>query len=185
MDDDGSKSISQYEFAKVCRDFRVGINEENVPTLFDMFDINRDGSLNVDEFLMTIRGEMNDYRKSLVERAFRSLDSNSNGYIEVDDIKERYNAKRHPDVIQGKKSEEQILMDFIETFEIHHAIKNNHERDARVTYEEFEEYYANISVSIDNDEYFALMINNSWNLKGDAATYAKYQKPWASEETHK
>jgi hypothetical protein len=40
-----------------------------------------------------------------------------------------------------------------------------------VTLEEFLEYYANISVSIDHDDYFAVMINNSWNLKGDAPTF--------------
>jgi hypothetical protein len=44
------------------------------------------------------------------------------------------------------------------------------------------EYYTNISVSIDNDEYFQLMMNNSWNLKGDANTYKKYDKGWANED---
>jgi hypothetical protein len=44
------------------------------------------------------------------------------------------------------------------------------------------EYYTNISVSIDNDDYFALMMNNSWNLKGDAQTYKKYDKAWANED---
>jgi hypothetical protein len=62
-------------------------------------------------------------------------------------------------------------MDFIETFETHHAVKHNTGRDQRVTLDEFIEYYSNISVSIDNDEYFALMLNNSWNIKGDATTY--------------
>lgn len=35
MDDDGSKSISLYEFQKACRDFKVGIIDDNVPILFD------------------------------------------------------------------------------------------------------------------------------------------------------
>lgn len=63
MDDDGSKSISLPEFQKACKDFKVGINDDNVPLIFDLFDTNRDGTLNIDEFLMAIRGEMNDYRK--------------------------------------------------------------------------------------------------------------------------
>jgi hypothetical protein len=88
--------------------------------------------------------------------------------VDAEDLKDRYSASRHPDVVQGKKTEEQVLMDFIETFEIHHNIRTRDVRDGRVTLEEFVEYYNNVSVSIDNDEYFALMMNNSWNIKGDA-----------------
>jgi Ca2+-binding EF-hand superfamily protein len=168
MDDDGSKNISLYEFAKACRDFKVGINEENVPLIFDVFDVNRDGTLNIDEFLMAVRGELNDFRRALIEKAFRCLDRDGNGYLEIDDIRDKYNASKHPDVIQGKKTENQILMDFLETFETHHNIRTQSARDSRVTLEEFIEYYSNISVSIDNDDYFAMMMNNSWNLRGDA-----------------
>ena len=73
MDDDNSKSISQPEFSKACRDFKVGISDENTPILFDIFDTNRDGTLNIDEFLYAIRGELNDFRKALVEKAFRTM----------------------------------------------------------------------------------------------------------------
>lgn len=74
-------------------------------------------------------------------------------------------------------------MEFLETFEMHHNIKHQQDRDSRITLDEFLEYYTNISVSIDNDDYFALMMNNSWNLKGDAQTYQKYDKGWANEDT--
>jgi len=124
MDDDGSKSISLPEFAKACRDFKVGISDDNVPILFEQFDTNRDGTLNIDEFLMAIRGELNDFRKALVEKAFRKIDKDSNGSLEVDDIKDIYNASKHPDVIQGRKTEDQILMEFLETFEMHHNMKH-------------------------------------------------------------
>ena len=45
MDDDVSETLSLAKFTKACRDFRVGIREENVPILFDKFDLNRDGTL--------------------------------------------------------------------------------------------------------------------------------------------
>jgi Ca2+-binding EF-hand superfamily protein len=73
---------------------------------------------------MAIRGELNDFRKSLVEKAFRKIDRDSSGFIEIDDIKDLYNASKHPDVIQGRKTEEQILMEFLETFEMHHNMKH-------------------------------------------------------------
>jgi Ca2+-binding EF-hand superfamily protein len=99
MDDDGSKTISVYEFTKACKDFKVGINEENVPTLFEAFDTNRDGTLNYDEFLMAIRGELNDFRRGLIEKAFRKIDKDGSGVLDYDDIKDIYNAGKHPDVI--------------------------------------------------------------------------------------
>jgi calcyphosin len=51
-------------------------------------------------------------------------------------------------------------------------MKKSSASDGKVSVEEFVEYYKNISCSIDNDEYFELMINNSLNIKGNAATYA-------------
>ena len=39
--------------------------------------------------------------------------------------------------------------------------------------EEFVEYYRNISCGIDSDEYFALMINNSWNVNAKPSTYQR------------
>lgn len=74
------------------------------------------------------------------------------------------------------------MVDFLDTFETHHNLKTGKIRDNIVTFEEFIEYYANISCSIDNDEYFALMINNSWNIKSDASTYQKYSKGWSNKE---
>ena len=99
MDDDFSKSISLPEFTKACRDFKVGISDENVPVLFDIFDTNRDGTLNIDEFLYAIRGELNDFRTALVEKAFRKIDIDSSGFLDIEDIKDVYNASKHPDVI--------------------------------------------------------------------------------------
>ena len=71
-------------------------------------------------------------------------------------------------------------MEFLETFEMHHNIKNPGSRDGIVTFEEFTEYYTNVSASIDRDDYFALMMNNSWNLSGDSTTYHHYNKGWAN-----
>ena len=132
-----------------------------------MFDLNDDGVISYDELMLAIKGDMNPFRKDLVKRVFKKLDYNENGIIEVDDIKKFYNAQKHPDVRDRKKTEDEVLMEFLETFEAHHAMKNNtpHTKgDGQVNLQEFQDYYSNISASIDNDEYFQLMINNAWNL---------------------
>jgi calcyphosin len=42
----------------------------------------------------------------LVERAFKKLDRDGSGVVEVADLVGVYNAKKHPAVIDGRKTEE-------------------------------------------------------------------------------
>jgi len=83
--------------------------------------------------------------------AFKKLDKDGSGLIDLKDIKGVYDASKHPDVKAGKKSEDEILGEFIETFEMHHALNGAGSRDRSVTPEEFVEYYNNVGASIDND----------------------------------
>jgi len=71
------------------------------------------------------------------------------------------------------------LDEFLATFEM--ALSGV--ADGIVTEEEFIEYYTSVSASIDNDDYFEQMINSSWNISGDAATYQKYAKADLIDET--
>lgn len=45
MDDDNSKSLSKPEFEKACRDFKIEVAMEDISTLFQAFDINKDGTI--------------------------------------------------------------------------------------------------------------------------------------------
>jgi calcyphosin len=164
MDDDGSKSLNQYEFTKAMNDFQLNFSQSEIGILFKFFDVSGDGTISYDEFLRAVRGSMNPDRKRIVAQAFKKLDKDGNGWIDINDIRGVYNGQKHPDVISGKKTEEQILQEFLETFETHHAMRNNDAPNYVVTKEEFEEYYNNISVSIDNDMYFNTMITNAWRL---------------------
>ena len=104
MDDDQSKTLSRAEFEKACRDFKTEISSEDVGVLFGAFDLNKDGVIQYDEFLRIIRGDMNDSRRLLVQRAFKKVDRNGNGVVDADDLVGMYNAAKHPAVIEGRKT---------------------------------------------------------------------------------
>lgn len=87
MDDDQSGALSQREFAKACKDFKIGISDENVPTLFTLFDTNGDGTMSYQEFLAQVRGELNQTRRRVVQRAFDVTDVNGNGQLEIEELK--------------------------------------------------------------------------------------------------
>ena len=144
--------------------------------MFDTFDINGDGNISYDELMRSVVGEMNAFRKTLVRKAFSKLDKNGNGIIELDDIKGVYNAKFPPEVKAGKKTEDEVLYEFLDTFELHHSLKNPKDKDRQINMKEFTEYYNNVSASIDNDQYFELMMTNAWNLNNQ-----NYQRGWGGQ----
>jgi len=125
---------------------------------------------------------MNQGRKKKVAQVFKKLDKDGNGWIDITDVRGVYNATKHPDVLSGKKTEDQILQEFLETFETAHAMKNNDAPNYVVTKEEFEEYYNNISASIDDDQYFSLMMDNAWKLTEESRK-GMGTKGWAAEDT--
>ena len=107
------------------------------------------------------------------------MDKDGSGVLDINDIQQKYNAKSHPKVISGEKTEDEILGEFLDTFEDHFCdMKGNADsRDGQINMQEWTEYYNNVSMSIDNDQYFELMMNNTWNLKGDRVT----KKGWGAE----
>lgn len=123
MDDNNSRSLDMYEFAKAMKDYMLGFSDSEIKTLYDYFDIDGSGCVCYDEFLRTLRGPLNPSRRRIVGQAFSKLDKDGNGYIDINDIRGVYSAKTHPDVLSGKKTEEQILLEFLETFETHHNMR--------------------------------------------------------------
>lgn len=59
MDDNNSKTLELSEFSKALRDYGLGFTPEEIKGLYSIFDINKDGSVDYDEFLRNVRGPMN------------------------------------------------------------------------------------------------------------------------------
>uniref|UniRef100_A0A7S3FU10 EF-hand domain-containing protein n=1 Tax=Strombidium rassoulzadegani TaxID=1082188 RepID=A0A7S3FU10_9SPIT len=180
MDDDNSKNLNMYEFCKALSDYGLGFSKGEQQAIFNYFDVDNSGTIIYDEFIRAVRGPMNMARKKIVAQAYKSLDKDGNGWVDINDVRGVYNARKHPDVISGKKTEDQILQEFLETFETAHSMRENGAPDHVVTREEFEEYYNNVSCSIDDDMYFMLMINNAWKLTEESRK-GMGTKGWANE----
>ena len=178
VDENNTQTIDYKEFKKCCEQFKLNLTEDEVKTAFISFDRDNTGEIDYDEFLRTIRGDMNDFRKNLVYQVFNKLDLNGNGEISFDELQAKYSAKSHPEVLSGKKKEEEVLKEFMDTFQDTYNYLCGTETDNIITLEEFMEYYENISMTIDNDEYFETMLNNAWNLNNQN----NYKKAWVNKE---
>jgi Ca2+-binding EF-hand superfamily protein len=160
MDDDGNRLIDVDEFTKGMREIGVGLSLAQIESLFRFFDRDKSGNIDFNEFLLGVREPLNKRRLGLVHLAFNILDKDGNGCIDPDEVISLFNASRHPDVVAGRKTEEEVMAEFLHTFDV------GGEVDGKVTKQEFENYYSNISASIDNDDYFELMIRNVWHISG-------------------
>lgn len=159
IDDNGNGQIDIYEFTKAIKEFALDWTVQQIQSVFDRFDTDKSKSISFDEFIVGVRGVLNDRRRQLVLQAFEILDKDHTGEVELNDISAVYSADKHPDVISGKRSAEDVLKEFLDTFD-------TMEKDGKVTTQEFCKYYANVSASIDDDDYFELMIRNAWHISG-------------------
>ena len=109
---------------------------------------------------------MNESRLKAIGLAFDMLDTNKSGTVELEVIKSKYNPQRHPAVLEGRKTEEQVREDFndmLNSYTETYGIKG------KMTKEDFVNMYSHVSFTIDKDDYFIVMLKNTWSL--DATSY--------------
>jgi calcyphosin len=160
MDDDGSKSLNLAEFKKAMKEMNMGLTDAELRMLFEHFDSDNSGSIDFEEFIQGVRDPLTERRQKLVEIAFDIIDTDGSCIVDAGEIMSKYDASKHPDVIAKKKTAEQVLNEWMATFEVGGVV------DGCVTKQEFINYYTNIGASIDSDDYFELMIRNAWHISG-------------------
>lgn len=69
--------------------------------------------LDFDEFLRFLRGDINASRQAWIRKAYDKLDATCDGVVTVEDVAKLYDASKHPEVIEGKKTHEQIFVEFM------------------------------------------------------------------------
>jgi hypothetical protein len=114
--------------------------------------------VDIDEFLIGIKGDLNERRRSFVQMAFDILDVDRSGEISIDEMMSKYDFRSNPDVVAGRKTIKQAAKEFMSHWE--------KDGDETITFDEFEDYYKGVSASIDTDDYFELMIRNAWRIAG-------------------
>lgn len=155
-------------------------------TLFRQFDLTGDGNVTYDEFLTALKGELTPDRLAIVDKAFELMDKDGSGYLSVEDLKGVYNCKMHPAVLEGTRSEESVMAEFLDSFE---GVRGDD--DGKITLTEWRQYYEEISASIPLDAYFVTMMESAWCITLDdtadakeLARFEKMLKDKISERTH-
>lgn len=113
MDDNGNKQLDVDDFRWGFIDYGFNLSKEEAAKVLYHFDHDKNGTVNFDEFLKTLKGDLNEGRVALIRQAYDKLDANKNGQVQLDDIAALYDASQHPDVVTGKKSPEEVFREFM------------------------------------------------------------------------
>ena len=183
FDENKSNKLKRKEFHKFLDDYRFDIPTDIENKLFDTFDKNKSGNIDYDEFIHVLVGKMNDFRTQIVESVFAKLDKEKSGSVPYDVIRESYNVDKHPEVLSGKRTKEEVLSRFIDFFEYHFNLLNQNKKKDSATLDDFIEFYSFISIFIDNDKYFENMMARIWGLGntenyGKVIRFVKYVSPY-------
>ena len=182
LDENSDKKISFAEFEKMFKRYRFNLSQIEINNLFNYFDADKSGFIDYSEFLKGITGNLSQFRKEILKQVFNKLDKEEKGFITVQTLRDNYDPKGHPLVRQEKRTEDEILGEFIDILEYHFNLlneKNEENEDInkiKIDFEEFCEFYKTISVSVEEDKYFEVMVLSEWGIKKDGKSL--YQKDW-------
>ena len=111
-------TLSLVDFKRVMCAFFPSLIDETVMMVFNGFDVEGSGNTDYHAILTTLQGGMNDRRHYAVQQTFLSLPKDSNGNVPAESITSCFRAAEHPDVVDGSKTQGQVLTEFLDTFEV-------------------------------------------------------------------
>ena len=159
-DTNKSGKLDRDEVSKCLRLCQIQLEEDDFEALLTHLDSDGDRQVDYDEFLKAVRGRMPASRRKLVVSVFGAIDANGkqDGDLTIADIQGVFDAKGHPEVKAGKRSESSVLTEMLTNFE---GKRGNH--DGIVTLDEWVAYYEELSASIEHDDHFTLMVTGAWS----------------------
>lgn len=160
MDTDFSKRLSLKELEEGIKIYGLNVNNEDLNTLFNAFDKDKNNQIDFLELLHKLQPPLSQKRIEVINQAFDKLDAIKDEVLRMEDLKIVYstNARQHPKFVSGEWTEEQVLRNFLD------SIDTPGNPDGKVTREEFMNYYAGVSSTVDDDSYFDLMMRACYGL---------------------
>ena len=163
--------ISFNDFVLVLKIQHINLDINSTKKIFNMFKITKgeESFLDFYSFMRTYKKELNEYKLNIVEEAFGKIDSKGEEKVSLNVIKMNYNASNHPDVLNGKYSEDEKIMEFLDCFglcyeilKLDSNIKNGND-EQYVDFEIFANFYEYVSFIYPKDRDFEYVVRSTWN----------------------
>ena len=163
--------ISLENFVNILNLNHIYFDNYEFKDIFNYFSINKNNKLYLDynHFIRFFKKELNETKLNIVEKIFLSFKNDfcdEKEEIPLNLIKNKYKAKRHPDVIIGIKTEEEKIREFRESFDINYNIfnsrVNNENYRKMVDFDMFANFYEYVSFIYEEDKDFVNLLLSTW-----------------------
>ena len=149
--------VSQSEFVNGMMKLTGNkFTKEECDSMFNILLYKNKRYMNVDDFIINFRVDMNSIRLNKVLNTFNRLDVKKTGVLTVADL----NCSKHPEVQNGLAISEWVAKKFIKEI-----LGNRYDCESNCDIKRhiFLEYYTILSMAISSDDMFISIINNSWS----------------------
>ena len=155
-------------FEKLCDIFEIynmSLTKEDIFEIFNILDKGHTGIIKYNDLIQILINNINEKREIIIQKLFEKLHK-GNGYVLINDLKKSFNATKHPDVINQIRNKDEIFLDFFDSLEIFKEyngnLNNDNIKNGYMSYEDFSNFFKEISMSIIDDTFFEYYINNCW-----------------------
>lgn len=114
-----SYMIDFNQFSAFMKEFSMGFSLEETKSLFAFLDDMKVGLIRYEELLSALVGELQEPRKGTVMDLYNRLSKVlQENVVDEQIIKEKFNARYHPDVVSFRRSEYDVTADFTNDFNL-------------------------------------------------------------------
>ena len=163
--------ISFNDFILVLKIQHLNLDINSMKNIFNMFNIkqNEESYLDFYSFMRTYKKELNEKKLKIVEEVFSHIDTNGGDKVNLNVIKMKYNASKHPEVLNGKCTEDEKIIEFLDCFGLCYEILKldsdikNDDGNEYVDFEIFANFYEYVSFIYPKDRDFECVVKSTWN----------------------
>ena len=126
--------------------------------------------INFEEFLFVLRGRPNEERQAVIDYVYSIFDKEHTGVADANEMRKVFNCQKHPKFKMGKLTESQMFYLYLKNFnnQVKMAVTKKVIKlfyNTFILIQEWDDYYAGLSLAIDNDNHFCSLLKNQFKLE--------------------
>ena len=165
-----NSEISIDELNKISQEMRLNISLNDLQILFSILNGNQNNSISSEELINVIRGNLDERRKIYIIGIFSNIDKEKKGSVSIELLKNIYNTKYHPDVLNGIKTQQEAFEQFCYSLDLYCEI-NGIPTNGNLSFQNFVDYYSGVSSCIPDEVYFEDMLKGVWTNVNNSNDY--------------